>query len=307
MNYEFPILIVGYKRVDETIRMINEVINYGFKNLYLAIDGDSDLSTKKKWENELARLKSEQLDINVKVWHRETNLKLACSMITAIDWIFKFETKAIILEDDLHFDKRFFSYISDNFHYVERGLVFMLSGNRLIDSENKSQLLNYPLVWGWAINRKNWLEFRREMFSRMIFDKKVKLSTQIFWLVGRKRAINCKIESWAIIFASYIRSKNKNVLLPNENLIENRGTDLHSTHTKSTDWFMSTKIGNNFGLTFIELNQNTSSQEKLNLEYEQKLYFIKQKHILMFPLLLCKNDNTLSKRLQLIRIPTISS
>ena len=131
-NNEYGILIVGYARQDGIIRILNKMVDLGFKRIYVAIDGPKELNQNaisKAVLIEIAKLKSKN-DILIRTWVREKNLGLSVSMITAIDWFFSFEEWGVILEDDIEITKEFTEFITLNKGILEKDKVLMISGNR---------------------------------------------------------------------------------------------------------------------------------------------------------------------------------
>ena len=100
--------------VDHTPRCLwrEWLSNYegGIKKIYAAIDGPkigqegSDLieSTLKKV--------CAKYDLQLLIWRRKTNLGLAASVISGIDWFFNLEDEGIIVEDDLVFSPDFVKF-----------------------------------------------------------------------------------------------------------------------------------------------------------------------------------------------------
>lgn len=231
-----PALIITYSRVDGLERLLNSCIEAGVNRIYVAIDGPKDSKT-----TEIQAAMHEDLDkyknldeVNIEVWQREQNLGIAVSVITAIDWFFKYEVSGLILEDDLVVSPDFFNFAERALKYFENdNQIQLISGNRYDHTKRAIPVqVSYPQTWGWATWREKWASIR----ERIAVEPTLKIShnnraVQNFWQVGAERVWAGYIDTWDLLVARAMLLDNKTCLLPPGNLVSNAGNDDFSTHT----------------------------------------------------------------------------
>jgi hypothetical protein len=228
-------LIVGFMRPDGVIKTLKKIIESGIENIYIAIDGP-----KFGKHNDVAKTVLEEIEgiqksnnIMIKTWVRDSNLGLAVSMITAIDWFFQFEELGIVLEDDLDFNENLVVFFRSNSHVLKDSKIMMLSGNNFSSGEiQNDSLVTYPLIWGWCTDAMCWRIMRELILSPKIqINFKHKLSVSTFWFAGSLKSRFGNLDSWALPLAAGFHSNNYYCLIPSENLVKNVGYDVHATHT----------------------------------------------------------------------------
>ena len=97
-----PTLIIAYCRVTNVLKLITDLHSQNVTKIYLAIDGAKLSHDNLQSQIEVgARALATRLNIDLKIWRRDSNLGPAVSVITAIDWFFSHEYSGVIIEDDL--------------------------------------------------------------------------------------------------------------------------------------------------------------------------------------------------------------
>jgi hypothetical protein len=179
--------------------------------------------------------------VKVKLWKREENLGAAVSVVTAIDWFFRSESMGIVLEDDLIPSSDFFKFAASGLNiYGGNRNVWMISGSRM-NPQAASPISNdwsfYPMIWGWATWRAQWLEMRQvfgvEDTSRL---NRVLSRRYNFWFIGSLRAKKGVIDAWDVPLAFAQWSRKKFSVIPPVNLVTNIGFDVQATHTSGTEF-----------------------------------------------------------------------
>jgi hypothetical protein len=214
--------------------------------------------------------------VPITVWFRKQNYGLAASMLTAINWFFNAEEAGYILEDDLAISKSFFTWGSYLLEQAkENDQVWLISGNNY-ESKSAIRKSNYPLIWGWCTTEKKWTEMLEALLSKDLnFSHDLPLKLRIYWSLNYKKAAVGKIDSWAMLLASSMRSRNKICMLPPANLVSNLGSDLIATHTSRNIWPIRTPINEsiqNNNLREFPVLHDTSDT---NLFIEEKIYEIR--------------------------------
>lgn len=87
---KLPILIIGFTRVDGIQNLLNSLQIEQISELYVAIDGPrSNIDSEAQIEIlSIIREFANRSQVPLSLWHRESNLGVAVSVITAVDWFF---------------------------------------------------------------------------------------------------------------------------------------------------------------------------------------------------------------------------
>ena len=235
-----PCLVIGFARKEGVLRTIETLGQAGINEIYLAIDGPRN-QTQALLQDEMicaANALAESNGISLNVWKRATNLGVAASVITAIDWFFSKVERGLILEDDLYFDEQFITFASSALsEYENNKNIWIISGSNFqheLTGNNKVGLCTYPLIWGWATWKDRWPEMRASFsspwkYGRIDADKAV----ENFWRTGFERSHAGKIDTWAAPLAAVQHARKKLTVIPPVNLVGNLGADDEESHTKN--------------------------------------------------------------------------
>ena len=289
-----PVLIISHNRAHKLKSLLEQCFKNGIRTFYVAIDGSlyKNQAVQLAYQEVLKNFKVDK-QIDLIIWHREKNIGLMSSMITAIDWFFSKEDSGIILEDDLVISQESINFFNEGLRiYQTNSDIFLISGNQFFTGLNPVggvSVCNYPLIWGWATWKNQWLKFRSSLSEEIKVQSKLRvpLKVRFFLEISYIRAQSRKINSWAIVLAVYMRFKNLICVCPNVNLISNIGFDTFATHTIVNDWPLDIPISN-FGTTNFKIDGS------LNLNYliESSIYRVKDRHILfIFSIVLKKIFN----------------
>lgn len=303
------LLIISYLRTENTIKLIESAFSYGIKKIYLAIDGPKNSEENNIQELLISYINSVQSQNKfIAVWRRERNLGIAVSVITAIDWFFKYEESGIIVEDDLQITRSFIDFSQRNLDtYRTNNKVLMISGNYFgpPPSGYTNLFCNYPQIWGWSTWQHKWNQMR----NMLIANHKMRLkhifsAPRSFFHVGAKRVMKSMIDTWDLPLAYEFLKGDYLCVLPPVNLVTNIGVDAHSIHTKNKEFPLNYPVGN------LDLNKLASpvisqdSIQKENSFLEKHVFRIRfHHHFLAFyaPLLnIVKSYKLRKKKTQLI-------
>ncbi len=90
--------------------------------------------------------------------YSDTNLGLKERIVSGLKWVFELEERAIILEDDCHPSRSFFSFCDQLLElYSHNEKVGMIQGGSFGDTRSLSDsyyFSNRPKIWGWATWRR---------------------------------------------------------------------------------------------------------------------------------------------------------
>jgi hypothetical protein len=246
MDEDFGVLIVGYRRLDNILNLVEVVISSGAKKIFIALDRINDpegLIEQNQFLNSIHKLKEEkQIEINVR--HQTENLGAAVSVLTSIDWISEHCRYFVVLEDDLVISHSFLKFADESLRYFENNeRILMISGNNYFGSQlNSIGFTRIPLTWGWATTRKKWEKARPHILStKEDFSKSWNPFSNVilkqFLLAGKRRSIQGFIDAWDLPLASYMYQNEMLCVLPGSNLVSNIGYDEFALHTKKKSAF----------------------------------------------------------------------
>ena len=231
-------LIVTFERKEFLKPLMEKLALMKISRVYVAIDGPKT-RTENSPQDEIERLAvnvAKELGLQFIVWKREANLGLALSMISAIDWFFLHERIGMILEDDILVSKSFLNFASKALNeYADNSKVLLVSATRPESFEANQRLgwTHYPMIWGWATTSDKW-----KVCKEMILDPKPVFGAirnsrvAFYWSLALRRISSGRLDSWAVILASQMRSGNFFCVIPPVNMASNIGFGELATHTK---------------------------------------------------------------------------
>jgi hypothetical protein len=220
--------------------------------VYVAIDGQkSKARNSPQNEIELLAIKlGMSLGLRVFVWKRETNLGLALSMISAIDWFFLHEDIGIILEDDIMVSESVTSFARQAFSaHTDHSKILLVAATRpeSFESDETVGWTHYPMIWGWATTSAKWEICRRLILNpKRVFGGIRDSRVAFYWSLALRRISTGRLDSWAVLLASQMRSEDFLCVIPPVNFATNIGFGELATHTK--------KISSGMNATRVEWN-----------------------------------------------------
>jgi hypothetical protein len=232
-----PILIIGFVRPEGIERLLTSLQVGQVSRVYLAVDGPRDSQDRRSQKIlvEFAQTFARNQNIPISIWQRDTNLGIAVSIISAIDWFFTSEHFGLILEDDLIVGKDFIPFVIKAKAILEtQDDVVMISGNQFFPKYGSKRIMatHYPQIWGWATTSKKWQILRSGLMEQDRIRFRDFLSPKrSYWAIGARRALSGRVDTWDIPIARYMISNAKLCLIPPCNLVSNVGFDQNASHT----------------------------------------------------------------------------
>ena len=263
-----PILVFVYNRPEHT------------KNLLESLERCTELKKSKIYFfSDFYKAGNEKEKINVlrvrkiikkfsekhkaKIIYNKINKGLYNNVINGINFVFKKNSKAIILEDDLLLSPNFLKFMNISLNkYKKFKNVAQVSGYSYpLSLKNKNAyFLKLTSCWGWGIHRKSWFEFTNfiskkknvmSIYKNMIKFNKIKrnfnFNESFNYFRILKKQINSSIASWGILFYLFCFVKKKITLFPPYSLVKNLGFDGSGNHKSLSNFF-------NLKNDFSELN-----------------------------------------------------
>lgn len=245
---KLPVLLIGFKRYDQTKAVMEAIRSARPPRLYFACDGPRNPEEAKVVEQVKSLVELVDWPCELHTRFSEKNQSVRFGPPAAIDWFFEHEEEGIILEDDCLPMPTWFSFAEqmlERYRHDER--VWVIMGNNLMTewkpTNNDSYYYSahgYGAYWGWATWRRNWKrydlamehwpELRDSGLLKGHFLEKCE-EREALDLLGR--SWDGRIHSWDFQL-DYGRIMHGMVnIIPNVNLIRNIGFGEASTHTGS--------------------------------------------------------------------------
>jgi hypothetical protein len=242
---EAAVLLVVYRRADETRRVFQTIARARPRRLFVAADGPASASDRDACERTRAIVRAVDWDCDAAYDFSEANLGPDARVISAVNWVFGSVDAAIVLEDDCLPHPRFFTFCSSMLErYRQDTRVMHISGEcyRAAREGDCSYLFSkYPLAWGWATWARawslfdprisSWLRFRAQPEARTLFDTQdeYRYWVSTFDRLHREAASGARL-AWDYAWY-YACMTNGLSIQPAVNLISNIGYGPLASHT----------------------------------------------------------------------------
>lgn len=232
---------VLFRRPEKARELLQSLERVRPPRLYLLADGPR---TGKAGEAELCAETRQVAEAGV-TWDcevirlfSEINLGLRQRMESGLDFLFRHEEFAVILEDDCVPSGDFFRFCEHgNEHYAADPRIGSVSGNCYLPAttrmESSYYYSRYPHCWGWATWKSRWQTYPRNALTwpgfRTIFPQATMREAQ-YWdrIYGRLD----RFDSWAYRWQAHFWQQRYLSLYPAQNLVDNTGFGPDSTHTR---------------------------------------------------------------------------
>lgn len=243
-RFDIPIVLVIYKRSETLSLIIQELKKVNASKIYVIADGPKNDSENEDILKARKVIESIDWDCNIIKIYSEKNLGIYIRFLSGIDYIFNYEEKIIILEDDCIPNESFFYFVSIMLgKYEDDKQVSLISGTNYglkLNIESDYDFCNYPLIWGWATWRRSWNEFRKlqplTLASSNLKELKKTLENKVAYFHWKKlflKTQNGLNSNWDHEMAFHLFTDGKLCVIPKSNFVSNQGVDQHSTHVKS--------------------------------------------------------------------------
>ena len=246
--FSTPILLIIWRRPQETIKVINSLSKIKPKKLFISCDGprleNREEKLKVKRTQEVCK---EYINWDCELKWQISNKNLGCKIgvVSAINWFFSNVQEGIILEDDIVAHPDFFPFCENLLQkYRKDKRVWCISGSNnqdnIIRGEGSYYFGKIPLIWGWATWKNRWEEYDVEINDWPQIKSSNMLSNIFEDQVEKEYWINIwdnfyktgKPDTWDYSWVLSCLINNALIAIPNQNLINNIGFNSDATHTK---------------------------------------------------------------------------
>ena len=240
-----PVAIIVFNRPDLTKKLLDRLSEIKINKLYVIMDSarDGNIDDVKSCNEVMKLIKG--IDFANEIIINKADLNLGCKtrLITGLNWLFKKEESAIILEDDCCPSSSFVYFCSEMLEtYKSNENIGLISGTNFYSSNRTSDeyyFSKYANIWGWASWRRVWNLFDENLvnWNNEVFKQEFKercFSNDEFkhWNAVFKQTALGNIDTWDYQFMLTIFSNFQLSIVPNVNLIDNLGFGhANATHT----------------------------------------------------------------------------
>jgi len=242
-----PVLLIAYRRSENTLNIISRCIEYGATNIYVVIDGSKGIDPTESRDITATRVAVESAQKKfpgrITLHVRTQNVGCAASVLSACDWFFTHEEFGIILEDDCIPSSGFFTLVSSAKTIINQiPDVWLVCGTQFAPKELMRKpwiLSSYALIWGWGTSREKWRDIRQALLSEEpTLIKSTSSPTEFdYWKAGSRRAREGFVDVWDTVLLYQMIKRNALAILPKVSQVSNVGNDAAATHTiETTQW-----------------------------------------------------------------------
>lgn len=245
---KFGVLVLGYNRpnlLDRTLTSLMDLTEVRDLKFVLCLDGPKDSSEKNKVEacRDIFDAFAETTKSSLKNYSQQ-NLGLKDSVVLGISRAFEDKDidYLIVLEDDCIVGPSTLDFFNWGFEQMsQRDDIGVVSGSYF--GKHKPTVAftcNRFSSWGWGTNRSVWQRFLKDRYSKARVSS---LGVDI-WSLTKKAPLPYryeyiriiqnlrKVDSWAIPFDMFLRSKSLLTIKPTVNQVQNIGFGADATHTR---------------------------------------------------------------------------
>jgi hypothetical protein len=288
-----PLVIIGCNRVKLLKRLVFSLKKNKLSKrtlVYFFIDFNSN---KKTSQEIISFLNNIDFFYKKKIILRAKKFGLKKNILSAIDYVFKFHEKIIVLEDDLEVSKNILEYFNKSLDKFKKNQdIYTIAGfsfNTFYDVENSIDnnliLSKRPSSWGWASWKFKWKKLNKKKIKNLN-SVKCDYGNDLLLMSLKYKIGNFK--SWAFEWTIKHINYKKYCVYPRYSYIKNNGDDKFSTNNffkikKTNSKFQSQKL-NSYNFTM----ENKLIQNKFAQFYNQPLLLFFLKYM-FFKLIIFKN------------------
>jgi len=251
-SFDVPILLITYKRLDTTQKVLERIAQVKPSHLYISNNAPNPA---KPDDNEkvfaVRAMIEKRIDwpCSVKKLYRTDHVGAGVSISSAVTWFFENVEEGIIFEDDTLPDISFFPFCKamlKKYRYEDK--IKMIGGINFQDGLKRGDASYYFTrlchIWGWATWRRTWKEYDFEL--KTVSREDVAKATYNYF--GEKRVVkewehiydnlkNKTYDTWDYQLAMSVWKNDGINIIPQKNLVTNIGYGQDAVHTTGSDPF----------------------------------------------------------------------
>jgi hypothetical protein len=239
---ETPLLVLGFNRPENTIKLFNSLRLIKPKILLFAVDGPRSTN-----QTDLLNIKKVQQSLEIVDWNskiltrfRDSNLGIRVAIPDAVNWAISRYGRVVVIEDDVIPGPDFLNYMKKNLDdFSSEKKIGNISGYSCVPQEfitNRgalSRMSKYPSSYAWGTWDRAWRFYQDDIsdiddvIESMMFD----LVSKISWKVNFSIVKSELVSTWAYRWLASLWRNNLSSISPNVNLVEYIG-QTNGTHTR---------------------------------------------------------------------------
>ena len=253
-----PILILGFKRPENVIEIIEAIRPESPRKVYFAVDGPR--ANKPLDFLEVAKTQSAIHSIDweceVRTRFREENLGLRRAIPDAVSWVLENEKCVIVVEDDAIPGPEVLKFMTSQLNdFEDDNSVLHVSGYNLVpdtDLTNPNSTIRmsrYPESYLWGTWSTAWKLYRDDLtgYQDLVKHSDLNYKEKLIWRLNFKMAELDLIHTWAYRWIFSMWANQGFCISPNRNLTKYIG-QVDGTHTKRKTKVTELPIANLGGL-----------------------------------------------------------
>ena len=239
-----PIVIFCYNRSTHLFNLIESIKknkNYRKHSYYFFVDGPKEKQDKLKIK-EVLKVINKFLYVKKKILIRKKNFGLSKNIIYGLNYIFKKNLAAIILEDDLEINKYTINFLNSALKVKYKDKVMSVSAFSFVNNLNKLKNITSFLTyrhcsWAWGTWSHVWKniswnlkDFNKHFSSSNSVNQFERGGNDLYYLLKAQKL--SLINSWAVRFNFHCHKNGGLSLNPRYSMLLNRGNDGSGTHQR---------------------------------------------------------------------------
>jgi ubiquinone/menaquinone biosynthesis C-methylase UbiE len=245
-----PVVLITYNRPCHTRKVIESLRHHNRKTLYIFADGPKQNRDNERVE--ATRKIFREIDWTTPtIVERETNIGLAESVVSAVDYVLQSHEQLILLEDDCVPQNLFFDFIEkclEKYRHHER--IFGVSGYTVQIPDKIRQCYQYDLYftprigsWGWGTWKRAWRHFEYNLDSayQKAMQAGIDLNqggTDVLTMLNQIAQGQLR-DVWTLNWILTVYLNQGSFIYPTISHVKNIGMDGSGVHCGATDKFSS--------------------------------------------------------------------
>lgn len=171
----YPVLLIGYNRLEKLIDRIVEVLSWKTSKLYISIDGGDDEKQQFYFDQIQILLKEKCSETPIVIIQRSHNLGLGKHLPLAVTEILENHHGVIVIEDDIQCSSEFYKEIC--IALTLHGEKYMTIGGfssfpfKAKWFPNKWRETKYFSAWGWGVTQSSWRRYENTIHQESFGEK----------------------------------------------------------------------------------------------------------------------------------------
>jgi hypothetical protein len=239
-----PVALFIFNRPQLTETVLNVIAQARPRKLLVVADGPRFPEEAARCQQARDIVRAVDWDCQVLTDFSPINLGCKRRVSTGLDWVFKSEPQAVILEDDCLPDLTFFRFCEELLEvYRDDNRIMMISGDNYQGSGQHIRysyyFSRYTHIWGWATWRRAWRFFDAEMrlwpeirdngWLERVYDNPAEVKYRRLCFEG---TYSGAIDTWDYAWSLACLVQSGLVIRPCTNLVSNIGSGPEATHTR---------------------------------------------------------------------------